>query len=383
MWFRKKSILMGLVILLSGCELSDSNSKEIKPTPLVPLKQTVKVQEVWSTHAVKSVDKLAVNLSLARNSHHIFAADSSGHVVAVSVKDGEQTWETSLSSPIIAGPVAGDAMVVVATEDARLIALDETKGKVLWRSNLPNQAWAQPLIAANKVFVKTIDGKLIALNDQNGQEVWRYDHGAPLMVLHGGSAPRLAGDKLIVGFSDGKLAAINRDNGHLIWENTTTLPNGFSEVDRMSDIGGTPIIVGDIVYVAGFQGNLSAFNLHNGNTLWQKPASTGRNLAINDSRLFLIDNQSATLAFKRNDGDKLWTQNQLLGRDLTAPVVMNSSIVVGDEEGYVHWLNQNNGNFVARVRADKSGVTVTPLVLGDRLFVLTNKGNLVSYRMAG
>lgn len=379
MWFRY--ILIVLVFLLSGCELSDPNSKEIKPTPLVPLKHAAKAEELWSTHAVKSVDKLAVNLSLAGNNGRVFAADSSGHVVAVAFKDGNEAWKTSLSSPIIAGPVAGEGKVIVATEDARLIALDENNGKILWRSTLPNQAWAQPLIADSKVFVKTIDGKLLAIGSYNGQEIWRYDHGAPLMVLHGGSAPRIAGDKVIVGFSDGKLAAIKRENGHLIWETTTSLPNGFSEVERMSDIGGTPIIIDGVIYVASFQGNLSAFNLENGNLLWQQPASTGRNLAISNAKLFLIDNQSAVLAFRRNGGDKIWTQSQLQGRNLTSPAVMNSSIVVGDEEGYVHWLSQNDGSFVARTRADKSGITVTPLVFGNRLFVLTNKGNLVSYRI--
>lgn len=381
----KKLKLLGLsslVFLLAGCgQLSGEGSDNtLKPVPLVKFKSSIVVKERWNSHPVKEINTIATSVCLTAYQNHLFAVDTDGRVVAIQADNGETAWKTRLDSQVSAGPAVDDNVVVVATHGARLFGINANNGKQLWQINLPNQVIAVPLVDNDRVFVKTIDGKLLALNAANGKTLWMYDHGAPLMAVHGNSAPVMSDNRLIVGFADGKLAALDSNNGRLIWESVAAMPGGMSDVERITDIDATPLVVGNTLYVTTYQGKLLAINAHNGNLIWSTDAAVDRDVAANQNHLFITDLSSHVFSFDRFDGKKGWEQSQLEGRHLTAPVLMGQWLIVGDEEGYLHWLSQRDGSLLARVRADKSGISVKPLVMGNRLYVLTNKGKLYLFQ---
>jgi outer membrane protein assembly factor BamB len=54
-------------------------------------------------------------------------------------------------------------------------------------------------------------------------------------------------------------------------------------------------------------------------------------------------------------------------------------VVVGDSEGYLHFLAQEDGSFAARQRAGSSGVVAAPVANDARLFALTRNGRIFAY----
>jgi outer membrane protein assembly factor BamB len=68
----------------------------------------------------------------------------------------------------------------------------------------------------------------------------------------------------------------------------------------------------------------------------------------------------------------------MVNRYPTAPVIIDDSIVIGDLEGYVHWLAKSTGETQQRIKISSGKISNTPLVLNNSIYILTDKGDLVS-----
>jgi outer membrane protein assembly factor BamB len=54
--------------------------------------------------------------------------------------------------------------------------------------------------------------------------------------------------------------------------------------------------------------------------------------------------------------------------------------VLGDYQGFVHFLSRDDGTFVARMPTDGSAITAAPVLAGDTLVVQTHDGGLYGFR---
>ncbi len=72
------------------------------------------------------------------------------------------------------------------------------------------------------------------------------------------------------------------------------------------------------------------------------------------------------MALTIDGGVTLWTQSDLLHRLLTSPVLYNGNPVVGDSEGYLHWINVEDGRFVAQQKL------IVPVSRLNRLLLTAN-----------
>jgi hypothetical protein len=75
-----------------------------------------------------------------------------------------------------------------------------------------------------------------------------------------------------------------------------------------------------------------------------------------------------------------WQTESLRFRGLTAPAWADDQLVVGDELGWVHWLDAKNGQTLARVQLDSSGVALAPLRLGKNWISVSKSGLVQAYR---
>ena len=247
---------------------------------------------------------------------------------------------------------------------------------------LPNQVLGVPAVTMNRVVVETVDGNLVVLNSQTGQVNWIYNHMAPTMILRGGTTPQIINNNVIAGFSDGKLAAYNLSLGQLLWERYLAEPTGATDVEQMIDVVSDPIVANGVIYAVNYQGNISALEPANGQVIWQHPLSSYTGMAIGNRLIFVTDASGSVWAFDRNTGDVIWRQTQLANRILSAPAVQDNMLVVGDAEGYMHWLSQQDGHIVARtLMSNNVGISAAPVVNGNIIYVLNNDGLLTAYRV--
>ncbi len=365
---------------LQGCTIVDNFwlGKDNTPVPgiLLPIVSKATLEPCWSVPFGKSKTKEThMQLRPARDGHMIYAASPNGVVKAVRQKTGQVMWSRTLDEQLVSGPASDYNRLVLATNKAKIIVLSQADGHEVWRASVSGEVLAMPLIVKNRVIVKTVDGRLYAFDLETGSKIWVADHGSSPLVLKASSSPVVYQNLVLAGFSDGKLDAIDLDTGHVSWQRSIAYSNGSSEVEKMVDITATPVVRGDVVYLASYQGNTVAMSLRQGDFLWTKSLSTYKDFTMDASTLYIVDSQDIIWAVSRSDGQVQWKQKALFARDVTAPVLMGEYLLLGDKKGELHLLDAKHGDFVAR-RSLRSGVAVEPLVDRQHAYVMTARGQL-------
>ncbi|MCL5975173.1 MAG: outer membrane protein assembly factor BamB [Gammaproteobacteria bacterium] len=262
------------------------------------------------------------------------------------------------------------------------MALDESTGKELWRQRLSSEVLAPPKVGGGSAIVRTADGRLTALSATNGNILWNYQRAVPLLSLRGVSAPVIEGQSVLAGYDNGKLVALSLTDGKVIWDRSVAIPSGRTELERLVDIDADPVVHNGIVYVVAFQGNLAAMDVDTGQTLWDREMSSTSGIAVDPTNaVYVSDNQSYLWAIADGTGDSLWRQTLLLRRSISAPAIVGDYVVVGDFEGYLHWVSRSDGRFVARQRIDKNAIRSQPVVRDGVLYVMTTGGKLTAIRI--
>ena len=377
-------LLILSALINSGCAMfSDYFSEDTQdpPSPLTSFEEEFNIKRVWSTDTGAGSDKQHLKLAPAVTDNKIFVADHKGRVQGINLETGDRLWDIETKTDISAGPGAGNGLVLVGTRNADVLALSISDGKELWRTSVSSEVLSVPKVSAGVVIIRTGDGRIRALDASSGKRLWIYDSSQPVLTLRGNSSPAVTPEIGLVGFDNGKLAALLLQNGRLIWERTIAVPRGRSELERMVDIDGDPIIRNGIVYIVSYQGNVAALEMDSGRLLWTRKMSSYAGLDVAGKQIYITDDQSDVWALDRNSGASLWKQDKLKWRFLTAPVAMGNHVVIADFEGYLHWLSQEDGHLVARGRADSSGFASTPIVVGKLLVAQGKSGELSAFRI--
>lgn len=379
--------LLLVAALLGGCsswrdymplETLRETDNQAPPTELTDLTPRLGVRTLWSQDTGDGAAGQRVNLVPALAGGRLFTADRKGGVRAMNQDGGQLAWTVDTGAPISGGPGLGDGLVLLGTSDAEVIALAEEDGGERWRTRVSSEVLAVPRASGGMVVVHTIDGKLYGLNASDGTQQWVYDRTAPVLTLRGSSSPVIVGDQVITGFPNGKLVNLDLRTGNPNWEVTVTPPRGRTELERIVDIDADPLVIQGIVFVVSFQGELAAVAQNNGTVLWRRELSSSAGLNADWRQLYATDAKSRVWAADPRNGSALWKQDGLLNRRLTAPAVLNDAVLVGDLEGYVHFLSQEDGGLLARVKVSGAPISAMPLVDQGVAYVLAEDGELTA-----
>lgn len=308
------------------------------------------------------------------------AVDYEGDVNAYNAKTGQRLWDVSLDVPVATGAGGGEGLIFIGSQKGEIFALNESDGSLVWKQQLTSEVLAPPKAIKGVVIARTADGGMRGLSVADGATLWNYQQAVPLLSLRGSSSAVLAGDKVVAGYANGKLAVLSVTDGQVIWEKSVTVSRGRSELDRLVDIDSDPVIKDGIVYVVAYHGQAAAFNLENGQKLWARDMSSRSGLDVAD-KLYLSDDVGYVWALQADSGYSLWQQTRLLRRKVTAPVIVGEQILVGDFEGYVHWISRDDGRFVARAKISQSAIKSKPVVKNNIVYILATDGELTAFRI--
>jgi len=377
-------MIRGLAIILlalavAGCSWFGKDEEIDPPAPLEDFKQTLKVRQVWKASSGDDAASLRLGLGLATDGTNIFAAGASGTVSAFEALKGKRAWRAKLDTPLAAGPAYGDGLVVVSSRDGDIIALDAADGSLKWKTRINAEVLSAPTVARNRVLLRAVDGTLRALDAETGIQSWFVEQNVPRLSVRGTGSPVVAGSSVLAGFDNGKFMAVSLTDGEIIWEMFLSQPSGRTELDRMVDVDGKFGVIGKDVYVSSVHGRTVSMAVESGQILWSRDIASYSGLGLDWDTVYVSAEDSHVVAISRDKGAVLWRQEALKRRILTAPVPYGTTVVVGDFEGYVHWLSAATGEFVARVDAGDA-VQTAPIVLGDMIYVVTEDAILRAYR---
>ena len=356
--------------LLAACS---STPDQPKPSPLPAVSGAFKVQKVWSNQ----VGPVSTPLMASVNGQQVAVASSQGQVAFMDTQTGRDVWRLNLNVAIQAG-VGGDGQrFAVVTQNNELVALEA--GGVLWRQTLPALSYTPPLVAGGRIFVSTGDRTVSAFDAATGQKIWTQQRSGDSLVLRQAGLLMPLGDTLLVGWG-GRLAALNPLTGVVLWESLVANTRGTNEVERLVDLVAGATRVGNSICVRAFQATVACLDGLNGRIVWSRNAQGHQGLDGNDHIVWGVESDGKVLAWQRQSGAPLWRQEALRFRGLSAPFAWMQTLVIGDQEGWVHFLSPQDGQSLQRIATDGSGITGQPVAVGQTLVVVTRTGGVFGFR---
>ncbi|KPU83432.1 membrane biogenesis protein, partial [Psychromonas sp. PRT-SC03] len=211
-----------------------------------------------------------------------------------------------------------------------------------------------------------------------GDVLWTLTNKLPKLTLRGSASPVIAQGGIVYGRADGFITTTLLKNGQPLWQLPVARPFGATELDRLVDVDMKPIVHNGIIYTLAYNGNLLAIDLLKGQQLWSKKYSGYNDIALSGKTLYLTDQRGYIFAVDSDTGEQLWVNKKLSYRNLTGVSIANQFIVVGDAEGYLHWMSRDDGHFVALQLIDSNGLYSEPYETNNYLFLQTRSGKIVA-----
>lgn len=354
---------------------------EIEPAELVSFDAEKEVEVLWSTSVGAGLGEKFNKLTLAVNKDVIYAADVEGKVYAVGRADGKVIWNVDLETAIAGGVGVGPEHVAVTTERGEVVMLQAVDGAEMWRQQLSSETLSPVQMNTELAVAQLQNGKLVAMDLNTGERRWAYDSQIPRLTLRGTSAPIVASNVTIAGFANGKLIAVRNDTGLELWQRRITVAEGKTELERLIDIDARPLYIDGVIYIVSYQGKLVAVSAADAQVLWSQKASSYQSLAAGFGNVYVSEENGFIQAFDQRSSASVWRQSALEYRQVTAPAALGNTVVVGDFEGYLHFMSQVDGHFVARHQVDSAGVRGDMAVEDNVLYVLGNSGRLVALQL--
>ncbi len=377
-------VLSFLTIVFAGCtsvtDLKTDISESLfgrplsdPPSPLNDFKPTAKANVLWSAQLGENGD---YDLSPVVDNGSVYAASSAGDVYKINLTNGKQIWRVNAGETISGGVGVGSDLVLVGSTRGNVIAFD-LNGKMLWKSKVSSEILSAPKIDYSTVVVRCGDSRIYGLNAADGSRKWVYERENPPLSLRSSAGVALDGGAAYAGFAGGKLVALRVDDGKVIWEASVAQPKGTTEIERIADITSLPVVDGSLVYAVAFQGRVAAIERSTGHLAWNRDISSYTGLTSDAAKVFISHAMSAVYALDFATGKTYWRQGDLRHRQITAPLALDKYIVIGDVEGYVHFLNREDGLFAARIQVEESPVMPLMTSIGSSgLLLQTRKGGL-------
>ena len=367
-WGRAGSMALAIG-LLCACASSD----KAKMAELIANPASMGIKPAWSA----SIGNVAYPLDIKAQGTNLYIAGSDGVVAAIDGRTGGDVWRASTKTQLTAGVGSDGRFAAVVNRNNELVALDN--GREIWRQKLSAVSLTSPFVAGERMFVLSGDRSVTAFDAASGRKLWQQQRPGEALVLQQSGVILSVGDTLVVGLG-GRLAGLNPQTGSLRWETAVANSRGTNEVERLVDLVAGVSRSGDQVCVRAFQSAVACIDGARGTSVWNKAAAGSTGIGGDADAVFGTESDGTLIAWRRSDGDKLWTNELLKHRSLSTPLLVGRALVVGDGSGYVHFLSRDNGSTLNRVSTDGSGVVAGPVLVGQTVVVVTRRGGIFGFR---
>lgn len=358
--------------LLLGC--SSNKVKEVKPNRLPKIQQQQGLNLVFSQSVSSTNAAEALRLQLDTDNGVIFAIDPDGQVSAYKAK--QRLWKSKITKQeLTAGVEAAEGIVVVGNRKGQLFALDQATGEKKWTTQLSGAILSPSLIQSGRVITIANDGTIFAHDALSGQQVWAYKLPNVQFSLRGQPAPvRLDDRTIVVASANAYVYGLDVISGVPRFQRRVAISEGRSDIQRLIDIVGDPVVAGQYLVTTSFQGQVTVTDLTTQRVVWSEDASSTNRPEVSGDKVFVSTVDGKLNAYSLSTGELAWQNEELLNRQLSNPVMLGQNLVVGDLDGVIHLIDPNTGKLIGRAKT--SGEVHSLRVIDNQLYVATRKGAL-------
>lgn len=361
-------VSIAAAMMLAACAASKP-----EPQPLEALTPSITVASSWRSQ----IDAVDFPLEVAVTPGRFTVAGNDGTVLSLDAATGREIWGGSAGAKLSAGVGSDGRYAAVVTRDGELVVFDQ--GKLIWRKPIGSRVSTAPLVAGERVFVLGVDRAVHAFDAADGRALWNLNRpGDPLTLAQSGVLSPFK-NTLIVGQGP-RMAGIDPNDGSIKWDVAVGSPRGANEIERLADLVGPSLRLGDVICARSFQAAVGCVNAERGTSVWSKNVGGTDAIGGDAGYVFAADATDRISAWNASTGESAWTTDKLLYRGLGAPVSTGKSVVFGDDKGTLHWLARDTGQAQLRLSTDGGAISVQPVMSGGTLLVVTRKGGLFAFR---
>ena len=371
-------ILITSLVLLAGCSSLNPFARKAprnEPAPLAQFKPSMATRTVWSARIGKSGN---YPLTPAVIDARVFAASADGEISCLDAADGKPIWKIKAGVELTAGVGTDGKVVVVVGTDGVILAFDANDGKSLWKAQASTEVLSPPALGGGVVVIRSMDNRIAAYDLESGIRRWFVQRTAPALALRASPGILMNDGIAYVALPAGRLLALAALTGAPRWDAPIAEPRGATELERVADVSGMPVLMGRDICAAAYQGRLACVDAGNGSVRWAREISADVGPGLDQRYVFASDESGNLQAFARDSGSSLWRNTSLSWRGLSSPVSFGRAVVVGDRQGYLHFFSREEGALLARVQTDGSAIRATPIVAGATLIVQSQNGSLLA-----
>ncbi|WP_447910107.1 PQQ-binding-like beta-propeller repeat protein [Brevundimonas bullata] len=294
------------------------------------------------------------------------------------------------------GVAVGGGKVFVSSGYRSMTALDAATGAVVWKSSVDLPIHGAPTVAGQRVFVIDVDNQLIAFNVNTGQQDWSYRGITEPARIMRASSPAVSGDTVLAPFSSGELVALRASNGQPVWQEVLSRTSRTSALSEIRDIAGRPVVSRGFVYAISQSGVLQAMDIRSGQAKWSLPvAGVNAPLPVGDV-VYVVSKAGELTVVNRESGQVYWTRDLNEGRvrqeggilgfgkrtvrpTWSGPILASNRLVLVNSDGEAVAFDPKTGAQQSTVNLGAAAY-IAPAAYNGALYVLTDKGELVSIR---
>jgi outer membrane protein assembly factor BamB len=370
-----KLAVAGALVMLAGCSMFHKDPPKNPPAALVEFKTTLAVHSAW-TEAIGSAGDFVFSPALVGDS--LFAAAADGSIVRIEAATGHTQWRIQAGMPLTAGVGSDGSTVAVVGAKGTVMAFDGD-GKLRWKAQMTSEVLSAPAVGVGLVIVRSVDNRIIAFDAESGAQRWSVVRAVPALTLRSAPGITVDGERVFVALPGGHLLALLARSGAVRWEITVGESRGATELERIADMSGSPMVIDGDVCAVSYQGRIGCFDVNSGVSRWTKSLSSVVGLGADERFIFAADEHGVVSAFARDSGTSVWSSKLLANRGLSTPASFGRAVAVGDAQGYIHFLSREDGAMLARVPTDGSPIAAAPVLAGANLIFQTHAGALVAY----
>ncbi len=351
--------------------------------------------EVWSADIGSSAD--STNRLLAEPvvaDGMVYTLDAEALVRAFDANTGARVWQADFTpededDDLFGGGMAlAEGKIFVTTPYAKVYALDAKTGAFIWEAKAPAPMRAAPTVSDGRVFVTTIDNQLVAFALDDGRRLWSNAGVEEAAGLLGGSTPAVLGNVVVAAYTSGELLAFDVVNGNSLWTDSLAGKARTSSVAALSDIRGRPVIDRDRVIAIGNGGVMAAIDVRRGERYWDKDlGGTQMPWAAGDF-IYLVTSQSEVVCLTRDDGKIKWLTPLPPFEDMeyredpiywSGPVLVGDRLLVTGSNGLALSISPYTGALLGKQELpDRSHLP--PVVANEMVYMLSDDADLIALK---